>query len=245
MMEKKVLLMIVAAALLPLASCAKTDSASSTASTPTSTEGQENRATESPSATVDSEVVQTAATIEESARPTNASGEIGATAPEWKNLPGTDDKQHSLADLGDAKAVVAVFTCNSCPVAIAYEDRLIALANEYKDKDVEFVAINVNNDESNALAAMKERAEEKGFPFAYLYDSSQQIARDYGATVTPHTFVLNEQRKVVYAGAIDDNQGDPSAVKEQYLRAAIDATLAGQEPTVATMKPVGCGIKYE
>jgi hypothetical protein len=92
---------------------------------------------------------------------------------------------------------------------------------------------------------MKERAEEKGFPFAYLYDSSQQIARDFGATVTPHAFVLNEQRKVVYAGAIDDNQGDASAVKEQHLRAAIDATLAGQEPKVATVKPVGCGIKYE
>src|SRR5687767_8634830 len=117
------------------------------------------------------EVFQTAATIEDTTRPSDASGEIGATAPEWKNLPGTDDKQHSLADIKDAEAVVAIFTCNSCPVAIAYEDRLIALANEYKDKDVEFVAINVNNDESNGLAAMKERAEEKGFPFAYLYDS--------------------------------------------------------------------------
>jgi peroxiredoxin len=194
---------------------------------------------------MDREVVQTSATVEESARTSEASGEIGATAPEWKNLPGTDDKQHSLADLSEAKAVVAVFTCNACPVAIAYEDRLIALANEYKDKGVEFVAINVNNDEANSLPAMKERAEEKGFPFAYLYDSSQQIARDYGATVTPHAFVLNDERKVVYAGAIDDNQGDPSAVEEQYLRAAIDATLAGQEPQVASAKPVGCGIKYE
>jgi peroxiredoxin len=245
MMEKKVVLMIVAAALLPLASCAKTEPASSTTATTSGSAATESNRTATPSATVDREVVQTAATIEESARPTEASGEIGATAPEWKNLPGTDDKQHSLADLADAKAVVAVFTCNSCPVAIAYEDRLIALANEYKEKDVEFVAINVNNDESNALPAMKERAEEKGFPFAYLYDSSQQIARDFGATVTPHAFVLNEQRKVVYAGAIDDNQGDASAVKEQHLRAAIDATLAGQEPKVATVKPVGCGIKYE
>jgi hypothetical protein len=122
---------------------------------------------------------------------------------------------------------------------------LIALAKEYKDKDVEFVAINVNNDESNALPAMKERAEEKGFPFAYLYDSSQQIARDYGATVTPHAFVLNEERKVVYAGAIDDNARDPSAVKEQHLRKAIDATLAGTELEVASVDPVGCGIKYE
>ena len=243
-MEKKVLLLIAAAVLLPFASCAKTDSATGIATSTSGSTARETTDTAAPSATVDTEVIQTAA-IEESARPSDASGEIGATAPEWKGLPGTDDKQHSLSDLSEAKAVVAIFTCNSCPVAVAYEDRLIALANEYKDKDVEFVAINVNNDESNGLAAMKERAEEKGFPFAYLYDSSQQIARDYGATVTPHTFVLNEQRKVVYAGAIDDNQRDPTAVKEQYLRAAIDATLAGQEPQVASMKPVGCGIRYE
>ncbi len=244
-MEKKVLLLIAAAVLLPFASCAKTDSATGIATSTNGGSATETTDTAAPSATVDTEVIQTAATIEESARPSEASGEIGATAPEWKSLPGTDDKQHSLSDLSEAKAVVAIFTCNSCPVAVAYEDRLIALANEYKDKDVEFVAINVNNDESNGLAAMKERAEEKGFPFAYLYDSSQQIARDYGATVTPHAFLINQQRKVVYAGAIDDNQRDPTAVKEQYLRAAIDATLAEQEPQVATMKPVGCGIKYE
>jgi peroxiredoxin len=244
MMEKKVLLLIAAAVLLPFASCAKTDSATGIATSTSGSTATETTDTAAPSATVDTEVIQTAA-IEESARPSDASGEIGATAPEWKSLPGTDDKQHSLSDLSEAKAVVAIFTCNSCPVAVAYEDRLIALANEYKDKDVEFVAINVNNDESNGLPAMKERAEEKGFPFAYLYDSSQQIARDYGATVTPHAFVLNEQRKVVYAGAIDDNQRDPTAVKEQFLRAAIDATIAGQQPEVASMKPVGCGIKYE
>jgi peroxiredoxin len=244
MMVKKVALMFVVAALLPLAGCAKTEPAAGTAATTTGTEATETTTTAAPSATVDREVVQTAATIEESARP-ESSGEIGATAPEWKSLPGTDDKQHSLADLSEAKTVVAIFTCNACPVAIAYEDRLIALANDYKDKGVELVAINVNNDEANGLAAMKERAEEKGFPFAYLYDSSQQIARDYGATVTPHVFVLNQQRKVAYAGAIDDNHNDPAGVKEQYLRAAIDATLAGQEPEVASMKPVGCGIKYE
>jgi peroxiredoxin len=244
-MEKKIFLMIAAAALLPLASCAKTDSASGTAARSSETEATESSSAAAPSTNVDGDVVQASATVEESTRPSEASGEIGATAPEWKNLPGTDDKQHSLADLSDAKAVVAVFTCNTCPVAVDYEDRIIALAKEYKEKDVEFVAINVNNDEANALPAMKERAEEKGFPFAYLYDSSQQIARDFGATVTPHAFVLNEQRKVVYAGAIDDNASDPAAVKEQHLRAAIDATLAGQEPKVAAVKPVGCGIKYE
>lgn len=162
----------------------------------------------------------------------------------WASLTGIDDQPHSLADLTDAKAVVVVFTCNTCPVAVAYEDRLIQLANDYTDKGVALVAINVNNDEANKLPAMKDRATERGFTFAYLYDPSQQIARDYGAAVTPHAFLLDGQRRIVYRGAIDDNQ-DSSAVTEQYLRTAIDATLAGQQPSVTDIKPFGCGIKYE
>jgi thiol-disulfide isomerase/thioredoxin len=165
-------------------------------------------------------------------------------APAWENLEGTDGKQHSLIELSDAKAVAVVFTCNTCPVAQAYEDRLIQLANDYQEKGVVFVAINVNKDEANALPAMKERAEEKGFTFAYLFDPSQKIARDYGATVTPHAFLLDQDRKVVYVGAIDDNQNQ-SAVQKQHLRDAIDATLGGQPPELATTEPAGCGIKYE
>jgi peroxiredoxin len=240
-MEKKLAFMLVAALILPFASCTKTQPAAGTAATSTASESTESTATATPSTNVDSDVVQTSATVEEPAR---ASGKVGATAPTWENLEGIDGKQHRLADLADQKAVAVVFTCNTCPVAIAYEDRLIQLANDYKDKSVEIVAINVNKDEANQLPAMKERAEEKGFTFAYLFDPSQQIARDYGATVTPHAYLLNQERQVVYVGAIDDNQNQ-SAVQKQYLRDAIDATLAGQQPEVATTEPAGCGIKYE
>jgi peroxiredoxin len=191
----------------------------------------------------DSEVVQTAASVEAPAKKEQSAG-IGAAAPAWQNLEGTDGKQHSLKDLADAKAVAVIFTCNSCPVAVDYEERLIKLANDYKDKGVTLVAINVNKNEPNSLPAMKQRAEEKGFTFSYLFDPSQQIARDYAATVTPHAFLLNGERKIVYMGAIDDNQNEGS-VSKHHLREAIDAVLAGQNPAVAETKQFGCGIAYE
>src|SRR5690606_22721247 len=132
--------------------------------------------------------------------------------------------RHSFTDLKDAKAVAVIFTCNHCPVAKAYEDRLVALHQEYKDKGVELVAINVNNIEADRLPAMKRRAEEKGFEFAYLYDPSQKIGRAYGATVTPHAFLVDGEGKVVYMGAIDDNI-KPEEVENHYLKDAIEAVL--------------------
>lgn len=169
---------------------------------------------------------------------------IGDPAPAWHDLIGVDDQRHSLSDLSDAKAVVVVFTCNHCPVAKAYQDRVIELAANYKPRGVEVVAINVNNIEADKLPAMKERAEEKGFKFSYLYDPSQEIGRAYGATVTPHAFLLDGKRKLAYVGAIDDNMS-PEKVSAHYLRDAIDAVLAGSKPEPATTKPVGCGIQYE
>jgi peroxiredoxin len=169
---------------------------------------------------------------------------VGDPAPEWKELDGIDDKKHSLKDLAKAKAVIVVFTCNHCPVAVAYEERLVALEKEYKDKGVELVAINVNNIESDKLPAMKERAEEKGFGFEYLYDPSQAIGRAFGATVTPHAFVLDGKHKVVYMGAIDDSQ-NPNEVQKHFVRDAVDAVLAGREPEVSSHKQFGCGIQYE
>lgn len=169
---------------------------------------------------------------------------VGASAPVWTGLAGVDDQQHSLADIAEAKAVVVVFTCNHCPVAKAYEDRIVAVSKDYQDKGVTLVAINVNNLEDDKLPAMKERAAEKGFEFTYLYDPSQEIGRAYGATVTPHAFLLDGERKLAYAGAIDDNM-DIDKVEQHYLRKAIDAVLAGTKPEVDSTKPVGCGIKYE
>lgn len=169
---------------------------------------------------------------------------VGDAAPAWEDLEGVDGKTHSLSDIDNAKAIVVIFTCNHCPVAQAYEDRIIELTADYKDKEVEVVAINVNNMEDDKLPAMKKRAEEKGFEFAYLYDPSQEIGRAFGATVTPHAFVLDGEGKLVYAGAIDDNM-DLAEVQHRYLRDALDAVLAGSKPEVDSMKPVGCGIRYE
>ncbi len=169
---------------------------------------------------------------------------VGDAAPQWKDLEGIDDQKHSLADLADAKAVVVIFTCNHCPVAQAYEDRIVKLAADYKDKGVELVAINVNNIEADKLPAMKQRAEEKGYKFAYLYDPSQEIGRSFGASVTPHAFLLDGEQKLAYAGAIDD-QMEVAKVEKHYLRDAIDSVLAGKKPETEATKPVGCGIEYE
>ena len=149
---------------------------------------------------------------------------VGDPAPNFEGLIGVDDKKLSLKDLADAKAVVVVFTCNHCPVAIAYEDRLIALQKDYADKGVQLVAINVNNMEQDKLPAMKERAEEKGFEFAYLYDPSQKVGRDFGASVTPHVFLLDGKHRLAYVGPVDDNM-DESKVSKKFLRDAIDAVL--------------------
>ncbi len=170
---------------------------------------------------------------------------VGDAAPAWGGIVGTDDENHALADFDNAKVVVAVFTCNSCPVAIACEDRMIEFQEEYKDKGVQLVAINVNNVEGDKLGKMKERAEQKGFNFPYLYDPTQQVARDYGAQVTPHFFVLDEDRKVVYMGLMDDSPLQPDDVQKNYLRDAVEAVLAGETPETAETKQQGCGIKYE
>src|SRR5687768_14864248 len=127
---------------------------------------------------------------------------IGDPAPAWKDLPGTDGKKHALADLAGKDLVVVVFTCNSCPCSVEYEDRIIALTNKYKDKAA-VVAINVNTIPDDRLPAMTKRATQRKFPFPYLYDESQHIARDYGATYTPEFFVLDRNRKVAYMGAMD------------------------------------------
>ncbi|HID76526.1 MAG TPA: thioredoxin family protein [Planctomycetaceae bacterium] len=169
---------------------------------------------------------------------------IGDPAPDWKGLQGVDGKLHGLADYKKAKVVVLVFTCNHCPVAKAYEDRLIAIQKDYAKKGVQLVAVNVNNLPADRLDKMKERAKEKGFNFPYLYDPSQKIARDYGATVTPHVFVLDQDRKIAYMGNIDDNQRNPKKATPN-LRNALDAILAGQKPDPAVTRQFGCTIKWD
>lgn len=169
----------------------------------------------------------------------------GDAAPAWENLKGTDGRAHSLADLKDKEVVVVVFTCNTCPVAVEYEDRLIAFAKVYagEGSKVAVVAINPNTGKDDALEAMTARAKKKGFPFAYLTDTTQDVTRAYGAMYTPEVFVLNKDRKVVYTGAVDDKlpPGEPTA---KYLEAAVTAVLAGK-PIAATESSAAAGCKIK
>lgn len=169
---------------------------------------------------------------------------IGDQAPQWTELPGVDGKTHSLKDLKDAQAVVLVFTCNSCPYAVEYEDRLKQLADSYRNKKVAVVAVNVNNVPEDKLDKMKERAKEQKFNFSYLYDSSQKMAVDYGATYTPELFVLDQQRKIAYMGALDDSP-DPEKVKVRYVADALDALLSGKVVSTKETVAIGCRIRMD
>jgi peroxiredoxin len=164
------------------------------------------------------------------------------------NLPGIDDKQHTLSDYREREAVVVIFSCNHCPYVRAWEDRMVKIQADYASKGVQIVAINANDATKypdDSFSKMKERAREKNFNFPYLHDESQQIARAYGAERTPEVFVFNKDGVLQYHGAIDDNYDDPKAVGSQYLRDALDALLSqGRAPTAET-KPVGCTIKWK
>jgi peroxiredoxin len=166
---------------------------------------------------------------------------IGSPAPDFKNLPGVDGKKHSLADYKKDILVIAI-TCNHCPVAVAYEDRLIEFTKKY-GKKIDIVAINVNTNEQDKLDKMIVRAQEKGFNFAYLYDESQQVAKAVKAQVTPEFYVFDKNRKLVYWGPLDDSQ-NPDNAKAPYLANAIDALLKGEVPTVQQKKAFGCKVQY-
>jgi peroxiredoxin len=170
---------------------------------------------------------------------------IGDAAPGWANLPGTDGKQHSLADLADTPVVVVVFTCASCPTAADYEERINALTAKYGGEAgrAAVVAICVNRLDEDQLPALKARAEERSLQFTYLYDESQKIAKDYGALFTPEFFVLNQDRTIVYMGAMDDAT-NPAQVTKRYVEDAIEAALAGGVPKEQEVLARGCLIRY-
>lgn len=169
---------------------------------------------------------------------------IGDKAPVWKGLAGTDGKRHGLTDLKKAKAVVVVFTCNHCPIAKEYEQRVIALAGAVQKRGVVVVAISVSLIEADNLDAMKQRARAKKYPFAYLHDPDQKTGKEYGAYCTPSVFLLDADRRIAYMGKIDDNMY-ADRVEERFLRAAIEALLSGEKPEVAETRPFGCPIEYD
>ncbi len=170
---------------------------------------------------------------------------IGDAAPAWKDLQGTDGKKHSLSDFADKDIVVICFTCNTCPYAVDYEDRLIALAKKFAAEGNRgaLVAINANKVKDDLLPAMQERAKAKGFNFPYLHDETQQVAGSYGATRTPEFVVLNKDRKVVYLGAMDDSP-DGKNITKHYVDDAIAAAIAGRSAPVSETPPVGCAVRY-
>lgn len=182
--------------------------------------------------------------IDASAGEFNPILKIGDAGPAWADLVGVDDKRHSLDELKDAQLVVVAFTCLSCPVATDYEGRIVALARRFKDQKVAFVAINVNTIEADNLPHMKERAASHDWPFPFLFDPTQKIAKDYGATFTPEFYVLDRERRVAYMGGLDDNSSAEVATKH-YLSQAIEALLAGKKPELAETAAIGCQIRYE
>jgi peroxiredoxin len=169
----------------------------------------------------------------------------GDKATDFK-LKSVDGKMYSMADYKDAKGFIVVFTCNTCPFAIKYEDRINAIAKKYKSKGYVLLAINPNDPEAqpaDTYELMQEKAQQKGFAFPYLVDEGQKIYPQYGATKTPHVFLLDKNLIVKYIGAIDDNTDDASAVKEKYLENAIRALDNGTDPSPALTKAIGCSIK--
>ena len=173
---------------------------------------------------------------------------IGDVATDF-SLKNVDGKKVSLKDMKDSKGYIVVFTCNHCPYAVAYEDRILALDKKYKKMGYPVVAINPNNPEKqkdDSFEKMQQRAKEKKFSFPYLMDEGQKIFPQYGATKTPHVYVLQKTAKgnvVKYIGAIDDNYEDAAAVKQKYVENAVDALLKGQEVPVKETKAIGCSIK--
>lgn len=175
---------------------------------------------------------------------------IGDKAPDFR-LKNVDGKMVSLADYPQVKGFIVIFSCNHCPFVKAYEDRIIDLHKKYAPKGFPVVAINSNDPEvvpEDSFDKMVERAQQKNFPFAYLFDEGQKVYPLYGAARTPHVFVLSKKANelfVEYIGTIDDNYKDASAVKEKYVENAVDALLSGKKPAVTETKAVGCSIKVK
>src|SRR4051812_14738835 len=180
---------------------------------------------------------------------------IGAAAPDF-SLPGVDGKTYSLKDFAGSPVLVVLFTCNHCPTAQYYEDRIKSIVNDYRDKGVALVAISPNDPKSirldelgytefsDTFEEMKLRAAHRKYNFPYLYDGdTERASRAYGPVATPHAFVFDKGRKLRYCGRIDDSER-PQYAKTHELRDAIDAVLAGREPAVTQTKVFGCSVKW-
>ena len=174
---------------------------------------------------------------------------VGDAAKDFK-LKNVDGKMISLADYKTAKGYIVVFTCNHCPFSQAYEQRIIDLHKRYAPKGYPVIAINPNDKDrspEDSYSKMQERMKDKKYPFVYLYDETQEIAKAYGATRTPHVYLLqktNQINRVAYIGAVDNNSEEPTEVTEKYLANAIDALLENKPIGKPNTKAIGCTIKW-
>ncbi|WP_424962882.1 thioredoxin family protein [Ekhidna sp.] len=176
---------------------------------------------------------------------------VGDYAEDFK-LPNIDGKMISMADYNNAEGFIVIFTCNTCPYAKAYESRIIDLDKKFASQGFPVIAINPNDvkqQPGDTMEEMKKRASNKGYTFPYLRDDSQQVAKAFGATKTPHVYVLNKESsgkyKVEFIGAIDDSPNDPTDVSETYVEDAIKAIKAGNKPAVTEKRAIGCTIKWK
>lgn len=175
--------------------------------------------------------------------------ELGSSIPlvdtKMKDVSG---KELSLSEVAGENGLVVIFSCNTCPWVVEWEDRYIELANTYAAKGINFIAVNSNEayrKKGDSYKDMQERAKELGYTFYYALDEKARLARAFGATRTPHVFAFNADGKLVYRGAIDDNAKQPEKVEEPYLADALDASLAGEAIKVASTKALGCTIKFK
>lgn len=170
---------------------------------------------------------------------------VGDKAPTFSGIPATQNGQDTSLTLSDIKedVVVLVFLANHCPAVVAYDDRIVDFANDNKGKSVKLVGVAVSNSDEDRLPGIKSHLKGLGASYTYGHDETQAIGKAYGASNTPHFFVLDKNRTIRYIGALDDNM-TASKVKKKYVQDAVDALLAGKAPEVEETRPVGCGISY-
>ncbi len=176
---------------------------------------------------------------------------VGDVASDF-DLKNVDGKMVSMKADNNAKGYILVFTCNTCPYAKLYEDRVIQLDKKYRAKGFPLIAINPNDitkQPDDSMEQMMVRSKEKGYTFPYLRDDSQEVAKAYGASKTPHVYVINKESdgtlRIEFIGAIDDSPREAADVQERYVEAAVDALLAGQKPAITSKRAIGCTIKWK
>jgi peroxiredoxin len=168
---------------------------------------------------------------------------VGDAAPKAPALHGIDGKEYALVAGQEPQVTVLAFTCNTCPYAVDYEDRLNALAKSLEKHAVRLIVVNANSGKRDDLDAMRERAKEKKFTFTYVKDADGKAGHAFGATRTPEFVVLDRDNKVVYLGAMDDDSSGKN-VRQHYVEDAVAAALAGKQPDLTETPPIGCNIKY-